>query len=203
MNRTIVYVDGFNLYHSVRENLGRRFLWLDIEALSADLMKEGMQLVAVKYFTSRIVRPEESRKRQVAYLEVLATLPRVEIIEGRFKKRTVKCRECGNSWPDDDEKQTDVNIAVAMMDDSCCGSCDVQMLVSGDSDLVPVVKLVSEHDQGIRVLAAFPPMRVCEELKQHADGWFHLSQHKIRRNQLPDRVVLPSGHEVVRPPKYR
>ena len=38
--RTMVYVDGFNLYHGLRDLGGRKWLWLDLEALGRRLCRE-------------------------------------------------------------------------------------------------------------------------------------------------------------------
>jgi uncharacterized LabA/DUF88 family protein len=41
-----------------------------------------------------------------------------------------------------EEKRTDVNIAVSMLDDAYQDACDQFVLISGDSDLVPGVSTI-------------------------------------------------------------
>ena len=48
--RAIVYIDGYNLYHGMRADFGKRYNWLDLQALSESLLHPGTELVAVKYF---------------------------------------------------------------------------------------------------------------------------------------------------------
>ncbi len=72
--RVVVYIDGFNLYFGIRASGLGRYLWLDLCAFAHDLLQNGQQLVAVRYFTSRVSGPESKRKRQGAYLDALATL---------------------------------------------------------------------------------------------------------------------------------
>ncbi len=44
MNRVVAYVDGFNLYFGLKEGYGRRYHWLDLQRLVADLLQPDQQL---------------------------------------------------------------------------------------------------------------------------------------------------------------
>ncbi len=50
-DRLIVYVDGFNLYHGLRNESHREHLWLDVVALAKELRPRS-QIVRVYYFTA-------------------------------------------------------------------------------------------------------------------------------------------------------
>lgn len=50
MRKTIVYVDGFNLYYALKRANAK---WLDLPALCARLLTEN-DIVAIKYFTARV-----------------------------------------------------------------------------------------------------------------------------------------------------
>ena len=39
MPRVITYIDGFNLYFGLKSQGWERFLWLDVQALSRNLLK--------------------------------------------------------------------------------------------------------------------------------------------------------------------
>src|SRR6266536_636756 len=39
--RVAAYVDGFNLYFGLKAKYGRRYLWLDLQALAASLLRPG------------------------------------------------------------------------------------------------------------------------------------------------------------------
>ena len=58
-----------------------------------------------------------------------------------------------------EEKETDVNIAIAMLTDAVRDLYDTALLVSADSDLRPVVAAVKRLRTGKRIVAAFPPRR--------------------------------------------
>jgi hypothetical protein len=118
--RTVFYIDGLNLYHgAVRQTPA--FKWLDI-ARYCKLLRPHDDIILTRYFSALITGP--TRVNQEVYLRALATTPLVEVTLGRFKSKTVKCgvtacTMAGNKWylmPE--EKRTDVNIAVFMLDDA-------------------------------------------------------------------------------------
>lgn len=50
--RTIVYIDGFNLYYgSLRKTA---YKWLDLKELFSNLLGERHQIVEIKYYTAAI-----------------------------------------------------------------------------------------------------------------------------------------------------
>ena len=98
MNPVVAYVDGFNLYFGLKEGYGRRYHWLDLQRLVADLLQPDQQLHAVQYFTARIRDDPEGGSGQSTYLDALANhSPLVRITEGRFQERPRGCRSCGAS----------------------------------------------------------------------------------------------------------
>ncbi len=50
--KTIIYVDGFNLYYGCLKN--STYKWLDLKKLFVDLLDESHEIVAIKYFTAYI-----------------------------------------------------------------------------------------------------------------------------------------------------
>ena len=84
MARTIVYIDGFNLYY--RALRGTPHEWLDIAAMSRATLPASCQIEAVKYYTAHISGrvDADAPRRQHAYLRAIATLPKVVIHYGNF-----------------------------------------------------------------------------------------------------------------------
>lgn len=198
--RTIAYVDGFNLYHGMHQLTGRRYLWLDLEALCRQLLRSGEQLEAVKYFTARVRNNQKSEHHQDLYLQALTHhCPTVSIVEGRFQKQTRRCWSCGSEHITYEEKESDVNIAISLVEDAAMGRYDKALVVSADSDLVPAVNAAKRLAQTGRILAVFPPRRVSDPLRKIADGIYYLGRDKLRKAQLPDRLVLPNGIKLTRP----
>ena len=122
MKRVIFYIDGFNLYHGLKSKSWRRYYWLDVARLASGLLQPDQTLVAARYFTSKIIStgPDGAgkKKRQDAYLEALATLPKVQIHYGHFLEKERRCHACDATWLTYEEKMTDVNIAVKILGDA-------------------------------------------------------------------------------------
>lgn len=157
--RTIVYVDGFNLYYGAVK--GTPHKWLNLERYFT-LLRPADDIVAIKYFTAEIMGP--TKPNQDVFLAALATLPRVEIILGKFKRKRVRCEfaACVTTSPaarffeKPEEKRTDVNIAVTMLDDAYQDQCDQFVIVSGDSDLVPAVRMIRARFPAKIILVYIP-----------------------------------------------
>jgi uncharacterized LabA/DUF88 family protein len=139
--RVAAYVDGFNLYFGLKAKHGRKYLWLDLQALAASLLLPGQTLTQVTYFTARVRNDPESRLRQSDYLEALVQHSSlVTVVDGRFQNKDRRCRECRTTWTVYEEKETDVNIAVALVEDAVRDRYDTALLISADSDLCPALR---------------------------------------------------------------
>ena len=92
MRRVIAYIDGHNLYYGLRAKYGRRYHWLNVEALAESMLAPGHALVRVRYFTARVRNQPASARRQATYLTALAShCGRLHIVEGRFQERLERC----------------------------------------------------------------------------------------------------------------
>ncbi len=186
----VLYVDGFNLYHGLHDKSGRADLWLDLVALARSLRPRS-NLVAVRYFTAPVLNDPGAASRQSDYLAALATHggADIEIIQGRYQAKQMRCRACGVEWTKYEEKETDVNIAVSLVADAASGSIDAALLLSADSDLAPAVRVARRIKPQLFVTAVFPPKRNSAELKKLMPSSFHLGVSKIRSAQLPETVT--------------
>jgi uncharacterized LabA/DUF88 family protein len=186
----IVYIDGFNLYFAMRDMGWGSFMWLDLIKLSRKLLRDDQQLIHVKYFTSRIKNDPEKQKRQNLYLDALGTLDKniLKIFEGNYQSNKFNCSDCGCDLWDDQEKQTDVNIAVHMLLDTFSkNKVDDLILVTADSDQCTSVKAV--RVLGKKVLVVLPPGRGGYiELKKHGDSHIELTAKKLKGCRLPNSI---------------
>ena len=200
MSRVVAYVDGFNLYHGLKARYGRRYHWLDLQALVRSLLRPGQELLEVQYFTARVRDHPDAELRQALYLRALMSHSlRVRLIEGRFQDKPRECRNCGARWMAYEEKETDVNIAIAMLEDAVQDVYDIAILVSGDSDLRPVIAAVKRLRTDKRIIAVFPPRRHSKDLAQAVDGYVSVGLDKIRNAQLPPKVATKGGVALIRP----
>lgn len=205
MQRLILYVDGFNLYHGIHDWSGRRDLWLDVVALGRSLRPRST-VVAAHYFTAPVLGDPGALSRQTTYIEALtAAYPAlVRVTMGRYQSKTISCRRCGQTWRSYEEKETDVNIAVRLVADAARAAADGALIVSADSDLVPAVRAARELNRSMFLAAAFPPGRYSAHLAKLMPASFHISKAKIRHAQLPDVIVDPAtGRRFQRPRHWR
>ncbi len=207
--RTIVYIDGLNLYYgAVRDAPALK--WLNLDLLCRRLRPHD-DIQAIKYFSAPMVGPTQTN--QEIYLKALASLPRVRLILGRFKHRKVKCgvstcAHAASKWFQvPEEKRTDVNIAVAMVDDAYQNACDHLVLISGDSDLVPAVATVRSRFPSKRITVYVPcrnPLRgAAVELRAAAHRSRELPLNLLGHCQFTDVLPDGSGGTLKRPAAWR
>lgn len=217
---TAVYIDGYNLYYGrIR---GTAYKWLDVVTLFRDLLHQQQPdavLDRVHYFSapalgrfathgSRATESQNSYHRalQAAHpaslLITLGThafdrdgtlLPRFEA--GKAYDRNDRVRV----WKIE-EKQTDVNLALAMYRDACSGRFQQLVVCSNDSDVAPVLAAIRADFPSIRLGVVTPrhPPRdggrahraVSSSLDRFSD-WTrqHLLDDELEAAQLPDRVA--------------
>ena len=204
--RSVIYIDGFNFYYGALKN--SPYKWLNLQTYFERLRQDD-DVQKIWYFTARV--SGASASRQNSYLDALLTLPKIEIKYGLFKDKTQKCRVIGCSLPASqkkykvpEEKGTDVNIALQMIDDAYQGLCDRIILVSGDSDLVPAIKLVKKRHPRIQVSVYIPSTNqkrgaACE-LRNCADKSHTLTPNNLMaQSQFPLTISTSSTTTINKP----
>ena len=153
IRKTIVYVDGFNLYYGAVKGTPQK--WLDIQKLCQLLLSKN-ETVKIKYFTALVsARPgdPDQPNRQQIYLSALRTIPSPKIIYGHFLEDEImmplaKPPVKGSKYVrviKTEEKGSDVNIATHIVNDGHTGAYQVAVIISNDSDLVEPVKIVRQE----------------------------------------------------------
>lgn len=202
MRRVVAYVDGFNLYHGIRKE-GRRYLWLDVEGLVTRLLKQDQRLVGVQYFTASVRNDPPAEQRQKLYLKALAAhSATLAIRQGRFQEKTSSCRACRATWISYEEKETDVSLAVSLVEDGANDVYDTALIVSADSDMCPAVRAAKRLRPTATLVAAFPPNRRSFDLKRVCDASFPIGLAKVRQSLLPE-IVQADGQIYRRPSHWK
>ena len=136
--------------------------------------------------------------RHLTYIECLeSTGVAVELSKFKFKESV--CRNCGSKITKHEEKETDVSIAVRLLELLHTGRCAAAVLVTGDSDITPGVRCARRLFPLIPVYACFPFNRQSLELKAATSGSFRITKEAYRRYQFPDPVILPGGKVIPKP----
>jgi uncharacterized LabA/DUF88 family protein len=179
--RVAAYIDGYNLYHGVRQD-GRRYLWLDLVGLVRSLLEPEQRLVVVRYFTARRRNDPPAEHRQQTYLNALAAHSSVlEIKHGRFQEKPRRCRSCGPTWPDYEEKESDVALGSSLIKDGVKGLFDAALIISADADMSPAILALKEFVPSVRVIAAMPPNRNSARLSKVCDATISIGIAKVRQ----------------------
>lgn len=91
--RTIVYIDGFNLYYGCLK--GSSYKWLNPSLLCQNILSSKHQLTEIKFFTAKISSTKDDPQkatRQQFYMRALSTLDNFKIVLGHFNTHHVKMR---------------------------------------------------------------------------------------------------------------
>jgi uncharacterized LabA/DUF88 family protein len=205
--KCVVYVDGFNLYWGILRH-HPEWKWLNLQSFF-EALRPDEDVRLVKYFTA-IVEPDKwdssKRKKQSSYLKVFGSTPKVAVILGKFQLRDSTCKaDCKKKYKVAEEKKTDVNIAVNLIDDAIKGKVESAIIVSGDSDLEPAVHWVRQNHPGIKV-TVYIPCLPDERFKRRNDFYptigvtcKFLTLAEFENHQFPDVVALPDGKSENRP----
>jgi hypothetical protein len=159
--KTMVYVDGFNLYYGCLKRTA--FRWLDLQAFAQKMLPRD-QIVGIKYFTAEVsARPGklDAPQDQKTYFRALRTLPNLSIYFGRFlttetwayRVHPPRVGKAKVKVYKTEEKGSDVNLATHLLVDGFQGLYDLAVVVSNDGDLkAPVEYVRTELHKPVGVL---------------------------------------------------
>ncbi|RAP58371.1 NYN domain-containing protein [Oleiagrimonas sp. MCCC 1A03011] len=207
--RTAVYVDGFNLYYRALKRTSYR--WVDLLALSQQMVRPVNKVVLIKYFTARVksnaYKPDQ-HVRQDAYLRAIkAHIPCLQVYEGQFYQHKVRMplAHPPASGPrtveviKSEEKGSDVNLAVHLVNDAWSNLFDVALVISNDSDLAEAVNLARSQGKPVGVVNPSASDKMCYELHRIASFKRRIEAKHLRRSQMPDPVRDATGGVIHKP----
>jgi uncharacterized LabA/DUF88 family protein len=203
VKRIVALIDGFNVYHAIKNRRGwDRYKWLNYRKLASLFCRAKDTLEGVYYFTALATWLPDSVSRHRTFIRALETED-VQVIYGKFKKKDRRCAVCRRVYSAHEEEETDVNIATHLFRLAVEDAFDIALVISADSDLVPAIKEARRTFPNKEIGIVVPPGQRAVELKQTAD--FH---HKIRERHLissafPEEIDLPSGSKLVRPKTWK
>ena len=198
--KVIVYVDGFNFYFGLKEKKWKKYYWLNFVSFFESLLRPHQTLVEVKYFSARPINSGKSDRQDLLF-SANKINPKFKLILGKYLKKDVTCKNCNSVIHSFEEKETDVRIATNIIADAYNNRCDVSVIVSADSDLIPPIELLREIKPLQKIIVFFPPKRYSNDLKNIANATKSLEGAKIMFENaiLPEEITLPSGYVIKRP----
>lgn len=219
--RVYAFIDGFNLYCGVVKHKPQ-YKWLDLYTFCKTLMA-GDNLIKVKYFTALVKEHGDPRRplRQQTYWRALKAFnkDKIDIIKGKFRTdpkfyriakyqftvNSVNEKRLVNSATENsicimkpEEKGSDVNLAVHLVNDAWQNLYDIALVISNDSDLAESLN-IAKNCCGKEIALANPfdwkRSGVAKELRD-----LDLLSRKIRAkqlglSQLPDNIPGTNIHK--------
>ena len=203
MERVAAFIDGFNLYHAIDDLIQPHLKWVNLWALAEVFVRPRSQVLDdVYYFSAFATWLPERLQRHRALVRALASVG-VTVVLGRFKEKDRRCPRCGHVWKSHEEKETDVNIAAAMLMEGANNTYDHAMLISQDSDLAPAVRLVTGELKKPVTVVVPPHRRHSTELIEAATAKAKITLRHLDRCLFPQRVYDAGGNLVAtRPTDY-
>lgn len=203
--RVIFYVDGFNFYFGLKDKKWKKFYWLDMIKFCSAFVKPHQELIEVNYF-SAIPKDDGKHERQDLFFSANVQQEKFKLHLGKYLSKNKKCNSCGAKYKIHEEKETDVRIAIQMVKDVVLDKCDISILISADSDLVPPIEFIREFNPKHKIITYFPPNRYSSNLNQLSnntiklDGCFIQFENSI----LPEEIILKeTGYKIKRPDKWK
>ncbi len=195
--RAALYIDGFNLYHSVND-LGESFLkWCNFWKLGESIIpRQSEELVRVVFCTAYYPGDHSKKIRHERLVRALK-LVGVETVLGHFSHEDAKCRDCGSIWQKPTEKATDINLALSVYDDAVQDVMDTAYLLTADTDQAATAKLFAKRFPGKKLVSVSPragPTRSisCRTPRTRSRSTVSISRGRCSRGSSPRRGRLPS-----------
>lgn len=197
-NRILVLIDGFNYYHKLKDYqkmYNKCVKWLDYRSLVESWLndeddKENMQI----YYFSAIAnwRGASSVLKHKTYINVLKTRGIIPVL-GEFKQKKTsrckndeKCKDC-ICTPEDkklirhEEKNSDVNLAITLIEKSIKKEFDKCFILSADNDFATAISRARELNPNIKIIIQPPPLprkRPAQKRDYAIDNLEHCANNK-------------------------
>lgn len=188
--RYCFYIDGFNVYYALRDGF-QRYKWVNYRALAEQFIRSHDTIERVVYFSALTRWKQAQLQRHQTYIKALRSA-NVEIVHGRFKRKQVRCQApgCGKLFWTREEKRTDVNIALQAVADASEDMYDRAVLVSADSDLLPVIATVHRIAPDKEVGVMIPIGRTNDDLVRSADFRLKMRERNLQASQFPTTITV-------------
>lgn len=175
--RVRFYIDGFNFYYGIKRSVkanprwGNAY-WINVVSLCNSFIGPNEVLDKVIYFTASPLDPDQS-SRQSAFLNANKALNNnlFEVVRGKYLAKQITCPYCGATISRPEEKKTDVNISVKMIDDCMKNQTEKVVLISADTDLIPPLELIKSSFPEIKLKVMFPPSNFSHEISSTMSAW--------------------------------
>lgn len=219
--RTIVYVDGFNLYYRMLKDRPH-LKWLNQLGLAQQVLSPKHHIVRLNYYIARVsarAHDPHAPARQAVYLKALRSVPEIMIHQGKFMTSEPwmplavppQSKPNGYVWNlpppgrvrviKSEEKGSDVNLGAHLVRDAFTDAFDAAVVVTNDTDLVEPIR-IAVKEAGKRVGLLAPVNYPSKSLLDVSSFHLRIRPEHLARAQFPDTILLPDGSRITRPASW-
>lgn len=213
--KIIFLIDGFNLYHSIKKFVEERrktnkYKWIDYKKLCSLFLKNQSEEIGevVLYTAYAYWRKNNAAGRHRAFIKA-QECNGVKVVFGKFKEKDRICPVCKEMMKQHEEKETDVNIALDIIDYALKEEYDGIYIISGDSDLKPAIIRAKEYitkagmNKFIKII--FPYKQHTNELKEILGNNNHMSMKEkhLESSLMSEKITLPNGNVIEMPKEWK
>ncbi|MFB6454468.1 NYN domain-containing protein [Chitinophaga sp. Hz27] len=213
MKKVIFYVDGYNFYHGHKSHTKanpdwKNYYWIDFVKLFSQFVfsHDGQELHKVKYFTA-VPFDDSKRGKQNALLGANKILhgKKFKVINGHYSEKLVECKAlCREDFKVLEEKCSDINLALNIMQDCIDKSVDIVVIITADSDHLSTIKLLKEKFPNVKVRLYFPPNRTSRKLQSMINSVVHLENHEDKfKNAIMPAEVSKEKKKYIKPSDWK
>jgi len=200
--RAAFYVDGFNLYHPLCELNKPHLKWVGLWALGERICEDrGHKLVSVTYCTAYQNGDAAKKERHKKYIEALEHFG-VETVFGHYITVPLeRCNSCIEAGEKQNEKQTDINLALSVFADAMNDKFDWAYLLSADSDQTATAKFLKTSFPDKKLVTVSPPLKeISTNIANHADGKRRLNEADIEKSRMQS-IIFRDKLDPIRCPR--
>ncbi|MCX6827707.1 MAG: NYN domain-containing protein [candidate division Zixibacteria bacterium] len=216
-HRAIAFIDGFNVYHFLENNFPQ-CKWLDYRKLAQRHLPQYATLTEVYYFSAYATWDQKKVERHQKYVEALRAIGiRIEInhFANRRRNFVVPDKLSGKTFNTIDgpirgiirtgytfeEKSTDVSIGAHIIALAAKNEFDTALLISGDTDFVPVIKIMNSSFSPKILRIAVPSFSMPGPFTQLLpNGFCRLITKSDLTKSLMDSPI--TGTSISKPPEW-
>lgn len=174
-NRILVLIDGFNYYHKLKkyqQDFNKCVKWLDYRSLIESFLNinDDQNNMEIYYFSALAVwRGADAVKRHRTYIKALekrGIIPVYGMFKKKFIRRCCSGETCSNCTctPDSgklirhEEKNSDVNLAITLIEKTIKDEYDKCFILSADNDFASAIKRAKEIAPSKTIIIQPPPL---------------------------------------------
>jgi uncharacterized LabA/DUF88 family protein len=207
--RTFVYIDGFNFYYRAVKNT--QYKWLDFKKLFQNLLDPKHDIISIKYFTAIVsgkIDPDQPIRQKTFIRALQKHIPEFSVYYGMFLShptfQPLVSPIDKNVFGKDikfaniiktEEKGSDVNLAIHLLNDAWLDKYDCAVIVSNDSDLSESMKIVKTERLKMVGLITPGDSHPSKELMQYANFNKRVRKNVLAISQLPDPIPNSTIHK--------